>query len=84
MSNKKIKPSETLIKYLNKTLRLERMKRKKLELPTKAVRNNDEMKVRALDSHIFRSMANLTYFFEFINLHPELIESTMARILKTS
>ncbi|MFI5406939.1 MAG: hypothetical protein ACHQ1D_10555 [Nitrososphaerales archaeon] len=73
MSNKKIKPSINLTKYLDQTLRLERMKQKRLDLPSKLVRNNDEKKVRTLDNHIFRSVANLIYFFEFLNLYPDLI-----------
>ena len=73
MSNKKIKPSINLTKYLDQTLRLERMKQKRLNLPSKLVRNNDEKKVRTLDNHIFRSVANLIYFFEFLNLYPDLI-----------
>ena len=58
---------------MDQTLRLERMKQKRLDLPNKLVRNNDEKKVRTLDIHIFRSVANLIYFFEFLNLHPDLI-----------
>ena len=33
---------------------------------------NDKNKVKILNKHIFQSMANLIYFFEFINGHPEL------------
>jgi hypothetical protein len=37
------------------------------------VRSNDAEKVRILRKNIFGSMANLIYFFEFLNKHPELI-----------
>ena len=63
-----------LVRYLHKTLELERMKQKKLDLSSATVRSNDEIKVRMLDNQVFRSMANLMYFFEFLNLHPELID----------
>lgn len=80
MSNKHIKPSPKLIKFLKETSRLEEMKLKKLDknrslfdqVPKKTIRNNDEKKVRWLDN-LFTSMANLIYFFEFINDHPEVI-----------
>lgn len=62
MSSKNIKPSQQLTKYLRETLRLERMKQKKLDPASSVVRNNDEKKVRTLDNHIFKSMANLIYF----------------------
>lgn len=81
MSNKYIKPSPKLIKFLKETSRLEAMKLKKLDknrslfdqVPKKTIRNNDEKKVRWLDN-LFTSMANLIYFFEFINDHPEVID----------
>jgi hypothetical protein len=75
MSNnsKKIKPSRILIDYLNETLTLEKEKREKLiDFNSKKVRNNDEKKVRMIDN-LFESMANLTYFFEFVNINPDLI-----------
>lgn len=37
------------------------------------IRNNREAKVRAIDN-LFESMANLIYFFEFVNIHPELMD----------
>lgn len=79
-SQKSIRPSAKLKEYLDETLELEELKKlnkidgtaignhNKLK-----IRNNDERKVRSLDNHIFESMANLIYFFEFVNLHPELI-----------
>ncbi len=81
MSNKHIKPSPKLIKFLKETSRLEEMKLKKLDknrslfdqVPKKTIRNNDEKKVRWLDN-LFTSMANLIYFFEFINDHPGVID----------
>lgn len=36
------------------------------------IRNNDERKVRIIDN-LFKSLANLIYFFEFLNLHQDLI-----------
>ena len=74
IANKIINPAPMLVRYLHKTLELERMKQKKLDLSSATVRSNDEMKVRMLDNQVFRSMANLMYFFEFLNLHPELID----------
>lgn len=80
MPNKQIPPSPKLIEYLNETLHLEKMKLKKLDKhhslydqvePTE-IRNNDEKKVRWVDN-LFESIANLIYFFEYVNNHPELI-----------
>ena len=80
MPNKQIPPSPKLIEYLNETLRLEKIKLKKLDKrhslydqvePTE-IRNNDEKKVRWIDN-LFESIANLIYFFEYVNNHPELI-----------
>ena len=53
---------------------LEKEKREKLiDIDPKKVRNNDEKKVRIIDN-LFESMANLTYFFEFVNKNPVLID----------
>lgn len=53
---------------------LEKEKRENLiDIDPKKVRNNDEKKVRIIDN-LFESMANLTYFFEFINKNPVLID----------
>jgi hypothetical protein len=97
MPNKQIPPSPKLIEYLNETLRLEKMKLKKLDKrrslydqvdPT-VIRNNDEKKVRWLDN-LFESIANLIYFFEYVNGHPELmgkfkddIEDMMGETIKS-
>lgn len=70
---------DSLEDYLKKKLVIERDIKMKEETKTpitetdrKVIRNNDDMKVRTLNNHIFRSMANLIYFFEFINKHHEL------------
>jgi hypothetical protein len=85
MSNKKsaqkpIRFAPKLKEYLDETLQLEELKKlNKIDGTAIGshdqlrIRNNDETKVRTLDNHIFKSMANLIYFFEFLNLHPELI-----------
>ncbi len=85
MSNKKptqkpIRFAPQLKKYLDETLKLEELKNlNKIDGTAIGshdqlrIRSNDEKKVRTLDNHIFRSMANLIYFFEFLNIHPELI-----------
>jgi len=74
-SPKRIQPSTSLTDYLDETLRLERMRNKKLDniVDNKDVRNNDEKKVRMLDK-LFTSMADLIYFFEFLGNHPELVD----------
>jgi len=80
MSNKLIRPSKRLEKYLAETLRIEELKSQSLTEKQKAglkldrrIRNNDEKKVRMLD-YLFRSMADLIYFFETVNHKPELID----------
>jgi hypothetical protein len=77
---KPISPSDSLKDYLNETLEVEGVKNvRKIdgsrsgEGEKKRIRNNREAKVRAIDN-LFESMANLIYFFEFLNLHPELID----------
>lgn len=85
MSNKKspklIKFTPRLKEYLDETLELEKLKKlNKTDGTTIGrhdrlrIRNNDEKKVRTLDGLIFESMANLIYFFEFLNNHPDLID----------
>jgi hypothetical protein len=80
----KIKPihySENLEVYLKEVLRLEAIKhRKKIGDKSKItvtderdIKLNDGRKRIVLDNYIFKSMANLIYFFEFINDHPDLI-----------
>ena len=77
---KPITPTDSLKDYLRETLELEGVKNvRKIdgsrsgEEKKKRIRNNREAKVRAIDN-LFESMANLIYFFEFLNLHPELID----------
>ena len=73
-NSKPMKPSRILIDYLKETFMLEKEKREKLiDIDPKKVRNNDEKKVRIIDN-LFESMANLTYFFEFVNKNPVLID----------
>ena len=85
MSNKKppklIQFAPRLKEYLDETLELENLKKLNKTDGTAIgshdrlrIRNNDEKKVRTLDGLIFESMANLIYFFEFLNNHPDLID----------
>jgi hypothetical protein len=80
MSNKNYNTSNILVRYLKETLEIEKMKLKSAEgfkfgkYDKRKVRSNDEKKVRVMDNHVFRSMANLIYFFEFLNNNPELID----------
>jgi hypothetical protein len=79
---KGISPSASIEKYIEETLDLEKYRKSgkktsdgssigsKIQL---RIRNNDDAKGRAIDN-LFKSMANLIYFFEFINNHPEFIE----------
>jgi hypothetical protein len=71
--------SNVLEHYLEEKLEVEKLKRsaersgKELSKSQKQrVKANDKNKVLVLNNHIFRSMANLVYFFEFINKHHEL------------
>lgn len=81
MPNKQIPPSPKLVEYLDESLRLEKMKVKKLDkhrslydqIESTVIRNNDEKKVRWVDN-LFESIANLVYFFEYVNNHPELMD----------
>lgn len=72
--------NEHLIAYLKETLRLEKVKLKKkeggkiTETDRRQIANNDDTKLSVLDKYIFPSMANLIYFFEFLNNNPQLIE----------
>ena len=68
-----------LKKYLEETLRVEdlrkKKKRTKISSPEeREIKNNDDKKVGILDKHIFGSMANLIYFFKFMFRHPELLD----------
>jgi len=75
-------PSDTLVEFLNDKIRVVRGMKKlktagrderesitKREQPCSIARR----KVDIFDRHLFRSMASLTYFFEFLNQYPELI-----------
>ncbi len=70
--SKHIPPDKHLTDYLKDTLGLERLKRKKIAVSKTLVRNNDGKKVGYMDL-LLESMANLIYFFEFINEHHELL-----------
>lgn len=67
--------------FMKQTLQIEKNKVKMLDknrslydnIPKEQIRNNDEKKVRWVDN-LFEGTANLIYFFEFINEHPELID----------
>lgn len=74
-----IKEDPKLKKYLEETLRVEDLRKKrkqtKISSPEETeIKNNDDKKVGILDKHIFGSMANLIYFFRFILTYPELID----------
>jgi hypothetical protein len=75
--SKVIQASDRLTDYLNETLKLEELKSKPKQKAglglARKIRSNDEKKVRTLD-YLFRSMADIIYFFEFVNENPELID----------
>jgi len=84
IQSKVIKPSNKLTSYLDETLEMEKykskphkqkqkLKQKQKQQMARKIRSNDEKKVRMLD-YLFKSMADLIYFFEFVNNHPVLIE----------
>lgn len=73
MSNTPFEPTPKFVKFMEEILRLEKRKIKKLDNFPTTIRNNDEKKVRWLDN-LFTAMANMIYFFEFINAHPELMD----------
>lgn len=69
-------PSEALSNYMENTLHIREERQELLERGEELsegkkdeLRNLDRMKVHILDKHIFQSMANLVYFFEFIAKH---------------
>lgn len=68
------------VEYMNESLRLEAVKLK-IEgggsisnKEEKDIKYNVDGKSRILRSYVIKSIANLTYFFEFLNNHPELID----------
>jgi hypothetical protein len=73
-------PTPELTKFLEQRLHLvkkqKEFKEKGKDLPKedrKLKRKNDRLKIHYLNTHVFRSMANLIVFFEFIKNHPELL-----------
>jgi hypothetical protein len=83
ITKKKPKPigcNKHLIAYLKETLRLEKVKLKKKEggkitaTDLRDIAYNDDTKLAVLNKYIFPSMANLIYFFEFLNNNHELID----------
>lgn len=76
----KIPVSPVLKHYLEEKLEIEEAKKTAAEPGNKLsvtderrIKPNDKKKVRALNN-LFRSMANLIYFFEFVNEHHQLID----------
>jgi hypothetical protein len=75
-----IGPSKTLTKYMKETLRVSKFREKKIEggrvtvMDEREIRKNDCRRRYVLNNHIFRSLADLIYFFEFLNNNPELID----------
>ncbi len=82
---KPIPPSASIKKYLDEMLELEQFRRsgkktfdgstigsKELSKIKLRLRNNDDAKGRAIDN-LFECTANLIYFFQFINNHPEVL-----------
>jgi hypothetical protein len=74
------RPSKYFEQYMNKSLSLEEVKLK-IEgggsisnKEERAIKYNTDRKSATLNSYVVKSMANLTYFFEFLNNHPDLIE----------
>jgi hypothetical protein len=72
--------SEYLKGYLKETLSIEEIRKKKhlggkiTTTDDRLIMNNNDRKVDVLNTYIFPSMANLIYFFEFLNENPELID----------
>ena len=68
--------------YMNECLRLEEIKIKRKESggsitdkQESDIKYNTDGKGRILKTYVIKSMANLTYFFKFINEHPDLIKN---------
>lgn len=68
--------SQYLEKYLKKKLEIEKRKKEPgyqlSEMDERESKANNKNKNKVLNKHLFPSIANLVYFFEFINKHPEL------------
>jgi hypothetical protein len=76
---RKIKEDPYFKSYLDETLLVEDLRKKKKQykitnVEDRKIKNNDDRKVRVLDNYIFGSMANLIYLFRFMQRHPELID----------
>jgi len=72
--------SPRIEEYLRETLEIHKLKVTKKNdgskigiVDRRQIRHNDKKKVNILNKYIFQSLANLTYFFEFLNKYPELI-----------
>jgi len=81
ISQKCYKPKEELEAYLNRRLQFEKKQRKLTiageELSDQEKREGDNlrrMKVHILNTYVFPSMANLTFFFKSIAEHQQLEE----------
>lgn len=76
-NGKSFVPSSSLKKMLEEKLRLEN-KRKKNEIGEEELRQElnkwSRRKVDVIDRHIFQSMADLTYFFEFCKKHNNILD----------
>lgn len=85
-TSKQLGPSASIKKYIQETLELESVKKpgkktaegattgaKEITEFKRRIRNNTDAKGRAIDN-LFESIANVTYFFQFVNSHPELVD----------
>ncbi len=83
--HKQIPPTASIKKYLDDVLELEKYRKsgkktsdgssigsKELSEIKLRIRNNDDAKGRAIDN-LFESMANLIYFFQFMNNNPDIL-----------
>jgi hypothetical protein len=75
------KPKSTLTRYLEEKLQLSQLERKNKvageplsESDQKRKELNQRMRVHILNRHVFESMANVVYFFEFVGLNSLLDE----------
>jgi hypothetical protein len=75
------KPNSTLTRYLEEKLQLSKLEHKnKVAGEPLSVEDqkrkelNQRMRVHVLNRHVFESMANLVYFFEFVGLNSLLDE----------